>query len=535
MRLIIIAILFISYFHAFSQHEVQTLTGKISYRNSQNIYVRFENTNGISAGDTLYLVKSDSLVPGLVVTHLSSISCVTTSITDQPINISDPVIHRKTTSVSSPEIISPAENPASEIITTEPDNEIDRQRSKPEREMKIQGRIAVGSYTNFAKSLSESTQRMRYTFSLDANNINHSKFSFESYVMFRHTAHEWSEVQENLASALKVYNLAIKYAPTDQTEVTLGRKINRNVSNIGAIDGLQVVHTIGNVSMGGMVGTRPDIYNYSLNTRLLQFGGFIAFNRTYERGGSMQSSLAVLEQKYQAKTDRRFVYFQHTNSLLKNLNIFSSIELDLFNIKNELPNNSITPTSIFFSLHYRASKKWSWSASYDARRNVIYYESYKNFIDQLIDQETRQGARVRFNYRPFKYVTIGSSAGYRFQKDHQNTSKNLYSFVSISRMPWIKVSATISNTLLQSNYLNGKIYGIRMSRDLIAGKLFSEIDYRRVDYRYGNSGTRLKQTIASLNLTGRISRKLSVSVNYEATFERGKTLNRIYSNIIQRL
>ena len=35
--------------------KVKALTGKISYKNSQNIYVRFQNTHGISAGDTLIL------------------------------------------------------------------------------------------------------------------------------------------------------------------------------------------------------------------------------------------------------------------------------------------------------------------------------------------------------------------------------------------------------------------------------------------------------------------------------------------------
>ncbi|MBK8501802.1 MAG: hypothetical protein IPL46_06090 [Saprospiraceae bacterium] len=534
MRLVIIVILFTSYFHTLSQNEGQTLTGKISYTNSQNIYVRFDNTHGISTGDTLYVVDSDSLLPVLLVKHLSSISCVATSISNHALHLSDSVVHRSKNQVEVFEPLIKSKDIRFETTTIEPDNEIDRQRSKSGKNEQVLGRIALGSYTNFSESVSESTQRMRYSFSLDVNNINHSGFSLESYAMFRHTAHKWSEVQENLASALKIYNLAIKYEPNDQTQIVLGRKINRNISNIGAIDGLQVTYSRATISIGGIVGTRPDIYNYSLNTKLFQFGGFIALNRTYERGGSIQSSLAVLEQKYQSKTDRRFVYFQHSNSLVKNLNVFSSIELDIFNIQGDKPNSSVTPTSLFFSLNYRASRKWSWSASYDARKNVIYYESYKNFIDQLIDQETRQGTRVRFSYRPFKYVTLGSSAGYRFQKNQQNTSKNIYSFLSFSRVPWVKMSATISNTMLESNYLNGNIYGIMLAKDWLKGKLFSELNYRKVDYRYGNNGSSLRQTIASLNLTGRITRKLSVSVNYEATFERGKTLNRIYSNIIQR-
>ena len=177
-----------------------------------------------------------------------------------------------------------------------------------------------------------------------------------------------------------------------------------------------------------------------------------------KKNGYTQTSVAVLEQKNQGRTDRRFAYFQHTNSLLKNLHLFCSVEIDLFKLENELPTNTLTATSAYFSLRYRASKKLSLSASYDARKNVIYYESYKNFIDRLIEEESRQGLRFRFNFRPIKYVTVGSSAGYRSQKNSPNTSKNLYSFLTLSRIPWIKMSATfllhiIGNKLFKRQHL----------------------------------------------------------------------------------
>lgn len=539
MRIFSLLILLLLSIAVYGQENDQQLEGKISFKNSKNVYVRFESTSSITTGDTLYIEISGDLRPLLLVKQLSSISCVTTPLTKDHLEVNQKVIFKKRLTKSDIEILNPkitVDEPRRLTVeeTINHHSNIDHEQEETGRPSKLRGRLSLGSYTNFSDSPTSTLQRMRYTFSLDATNINHSRFSLESYVMFRHTAHEWSEVQDNLASALKVYNLALHFEPDENSELIFGRKVNRNVSNVGAMDGLQASLTLGSITLGTMVGTRPDPFDYSVNLKMLQYGGYVSFQQRNEHGGQHQTSIAILEQKYLSRTDRRFVYFQHTNSLVNKLNLFTSVEMDLFKLENDEANSTMSPTSIFVSLNYRPSPKLSLATSYDARKNVIYYETYKNFIDQLIEQETRQGARFRVNYRPFRFVTFGSSVGYRFQKDQANTSKNLYSFLSFTRIPWVKMSATISNTLLESNYLKGNIYGIRLSRDLLDGKLFTDLNFRRVNYEYGQSGTRLKQNIASVNLTGRITKKLSISVNYEASVEKHRTLNRIYSNIIQR-
>jgi hypothetical protein len=374
---------------------------------------------------------------------------------------------------------------------------------------------------------------MRYTLSLNADNISNSRFSLESYVIFRHKAHQQSEGKANLASALKVYNAALTYEPDDKTQIIIGRKFNNHASNIGAIDGLQVERQIHQFTFGAIIGTRPNLQDYSLDMHLMQYGGFVS-HEIDSKSGSMQTSAAVIEQKSGHFTDRRFAYFQHNNSLLKNLNLFTSLEVDLYMLVDDVPANVLRPTSTYASLRYRASRKLSLSASFDARKNVIYYESYKNFIDQLIEQETRQGFRFRFNYRPIKYVTVGSSIGYRSQQGSPNVSKNVYSFLTFSRIPWFKMSATLSSTLLETSYLKGGVYGIRLSKDMMKGRLFSELDYRLVNYKYGLSESSLKQNIIGINLSGRLKGKLSLSVNYESTIEQEKMLHRVYANIIQR-
>ena len=220
--------------------------------------------------------------------------------------------------------------------------------------------------------------------------------------------------------------------------------------------------------------------------------------------------------------------------MIKRVSIFTSFEFDLYQFLNGQPKSTFDITSIYFSLRYRVSDKLSFFGSYDARNNVIYYESYKNFIDQLLDEETRQGFRFSFNYRPWKKITIGSNAGYRYQINNPGVSKNLNTYVTVSRIPGLQLAATASVLLIESAYLNGTIYGIRLSRDIIKGKLFGELEFRTVQYKYKNVEIPLNQSIFGTNLSWRISKLLSFSLNYEGELQNKNVNSRIYTNIIQR-
>jgi outer membrane receptor protein involved in Fe transport len=179
-------------------------------------------------------------------------------------------------------------------------------------------------------------------------------------------------------------------------------------------------------------------------------------------------------------------------------------------------------------------KQLSLSISYSNRQNIIYYETYKSIIDQLLDESTMQGYMFQVNYRPGKKLSIGANAGYRFSKQDPSPSKNLYTYVTYSSVPWINASATLSATLMETSYINGKIYSLGFSRDIIPGKLYGGIGYRYVDYKFVNAETPLRQNMAEMDLTWRIMKKLSCSLNYEGTFEKGRNYERIYVNLTQR-
>ena len=179
---------------------------------------------------------------------------------------------------------------------------------------KLDGRLSVSSYSNVSDY--GSNHRLRYNFSMNTHRIAGSKFSTETYLMFTHKLNDWSAVKKDINNALKVYNLSVSYDISPTSRISLGRRINLNMANIGAADGLQYEKTKGNFTFGAMAGSRPDYFNYSFNPNLLQAGAFVSHKVT-GKNGEMQNSFAIFDQTNHLKTDRQFIYLQHANSLVK--------------------------------------------------------------------------------------------------------------------------------------------------------------------------------------------------------------------------
>jgi hypothetical protein len=246
------------------------------------------------------------------------------------------------------------------------------------------------------------------------------------------------------------------------------------------------------------------------------------------------NSFAIFEQTSHGKTDRRFAYFQHDNSLVKNINLFASCELDLYTLQNSVPANTLSLTSLYLSLRYRMSRQLSAYLSYDARKNVIYYETLKNYLDQLLLDATRQGYQLRINYRPTNNLFAGVTGGYRFQKKDPQPMMNANGFLTFSQVPVINATINLTTNWLKSSYVDGMIYGIQIYRDLIPSKLNTSVYYRLVDNQYLNSTSKSLQHMAEFELSWQLSRKLSFSANYDGTFERNAKYHSVYINLIQR-
>ncbi|MCK9400646.1 MAG: hypothetical protein M0Q51_11725 [Bacteroidales bacterium] len=520
-----------------SQTIIEPEEGTVSYVTSQSIYVKFKSTENIAVGDTLFIKQGDKLVPALVVSNLSSISCICIPISSNPLAVSDKIFTKQKIK---PATDQPKEEiPVAPVVVQPPEEKKDTTvadtTAKKKLKQDISGRVSLSSYSNFSNTPGGNSQRMRYTFSINAKNIGNSKLSGESYISFVHKDGEWNEIQQNIFNGLKIYSLAVNYEFNDNYRILLGRKINPKISNMGAIDGLQFEMKFNSFSAGILAGSRPDYNDYSFNFSLLQYGAYISHDYAGKKG-NMQSSLAFVEQTNHSMTDRRFVYFQHSNSLIRNLNFFGTVECDLYRydtVKNK-PQGTFNLTNLYLSLRYRVIRQLSLSVSYSARQNVVYYETYKNILDQILDPETMQGFMFQVSYNPVKYLSVGVKTGYRYRKSDPKPSKNIYGYVTYSRIPVLNMSATLSATILETSYISGKIYSLVVSRDLVRGKLYGGLGYRYVDYKYFSTESSIPQNMAECNLNWIIYKKLSLSLNYEGTFEKINKYNRLYINVTQR-
>ncbi|HKJ42495.1 MAG TPA: hypothetical protein VKA27_10405 [Sunxiuqinia sp.] len=528
-------LLFILITFLFGQLKAQTrlieFPGKVSYVTAQNIYVRFDGTNNIQVGDTVFVRRNQQVQPLLIVESKSSLSCVGKPLNGIEVSMGDEVFAH----------IAVPEKKAVEVAKEKLPSKMNQQKvvkqpATQEENLfreKIYGRISASSYSSFSKATTSNSTRLRYNLSLKADHINNSCFSADVYTTFTHLANDWTAVQGNLFNALKIYSFALKYEPGKQSQVWLGRKINLKLASIGAIDGLQYETGLKNFRFGAVVGFRPDYKDYSLNTKLLEYGGYVSHEYKTETG-SVQTSLAVFEQENSGKTDRRFAYFQHSNSLLKNLFFFVSSEIDLYKLQNGIPTNTISLTSLYTSLRFRVSRRLSFYASYDNRKNVIYYETFKSLVDQLLTNANRQGVQLRVRVRPAKFMMVGLTGGYRMRDNDIRPTKTLNGFASFSHIPWINASATCTANILHTSYVDGTILGVRFYKDLLNGKIYTSLGYRHVNYDFLSSTNSMFQHLGEVDVTWRILKKLSLSANYEGTFEKTTNYNRIYLNLTKR-
>jgi hypothetical protein len=543
MRYLAVFLFIMSGFSLKSQDVQAPEEGSISFVTSQNVYVKFNSTSDIHKGDTLFIRKEDKLIPALIVKDLSSISCVCSIIGDIKLNVNDKVLHqagkqgepKKEAPVPPPVVVKPPEP------ESPPGQQTDTLAKKPpEQKMsrqKVYGYLSVASYTNFSSISSANSQQMKYTFSLNGRNLGNSGLSVECYTTFYHSNKNWGEIQKDLFNGLKIYNLDVIYDFGKKASLLLGRKINFKVATMGPNDGLQFELKFKPVTIGIISGFRPDYTDFGFNAKLFQYAVYL-YNELFAKNGSMQTTLAYINQTNSGKTDRRYLYLQHSNALIKHLSFYGSVEADLYkevlNTADSSYKGSNSPalTSLYLSLTWRIVNPLSVSLSYSLRHNTIFYETYQSYLDQILaNNNALQGYSLNLNWRPAKYISIGATGTYRFEKTDPRPTKNIYGYLTASEIPALGITATLSDTWLQSAYINGNIFGLDISRDLVHGKLYIGLGYNYVNYKYYNTDYTLNQNVGEFNLTWKILRKLALSVYYEGTFESLDNYQRIYAQV----
>ncbi len=525
---ICILIIMIIGFCTYGQETDLTLKGKVTFITSKNVYIKFENTTMINVGDTL---NTKDNMPCLLVTNKSSSSVVSIKI-NQCVITKDMIVFYSYRIIK--ETVLEEETLIEDIGISFNDSiqAISKKKQNPFYSEDIRARLSASSYSTISE-IRDDRHRFMTRFSLNANHINHSKISVETYFNYRYNINSGASSSLSNTDDLRIYNLAMMYDIDSTLSITAGRKINYKISSLGAIDGLQAEKFLGKNYIGAILGFRPDIFDYGFNPDLLQYGVFVG-RLTNSENLSSQTTIGIAEQRNKGALDRRFTYLQHSSTINKKLNLFSTAELDIFNQVNDSIGNSIRLTNLYVSARYRFNRSINLMLSYDSRKRIIFYKTYETDIEELLDEDiARQGFRARLNIKPFKSVFTGLSYSKRFQNDSQNKSDNIYGYVSFSDLP-IDGRVSLTYNMNSSNYLDSNIASLRYSRPFMDNRLNADFYYRFVNYKYTTNVPEFNQHYIGTYVSYYLDRSLTISLSGEYSTYNQEDNFRINTRIIKR-
>jgi len=528
-----------------AQSGEETEEGKITFLTSENVYVHFPGTANIRIGDTLLREEAGRLMPCLIVTQKSSRSCVSYPLPSCSPRKGDKIIHRYT--VSQSEEAGKEKDTKADSSETKPKpggmkpmdkmpvkGRTEEEKEKPYFTERIRGRVSLASYSNISSSINDGHRAMA-RFYLSARHINNSRWSVESYAAYLQNFVQGERPQGYRASFMRVYDMAVRYDADSSFSLLIGRKINRRMSSLGAIDGLQAEKHFGRIYTGAIVGFRPDINNYGFDSRLLQYGAYAGMISP-GHGPRNETTLGVLEQRNGGHIDRRYAYLQHSATLMKGLHLFSSAELDFYSSLNGVTSSTPRLTNFYLSMRYRINRKWSANISYDARKRVIFYESIKSEVERLLDNDiSRNGLRVGARFSPNRKTSTGLSYSKRFQADGLNRSDNVNAYLRLSDLPGIGGSLYLAYNFNQSAYLRSNIGSIRFSHSIVKNKANASFYYRYVNYKYlsferSNPG----QHYIGVQTNTKLSGSLSLGLLGELSLRQGQNNVRVNTRLIKR-
>ena len=511
-----------------------SIEGLVSFITSDNVYVRFQSTDAIEISDTLYFNE----MACLEVMKKSSTSCICQNIGECPVQKDDVVTLKEKINNEIEDSIT-AQDTASIVLPftdTTPDfsQPLAQEPIQTLCKQKISARTSVATYSSFSPFENNDRHRLVGRMSMNIDNIHDSKLSLHSNFNYRQNLQPNAEAPSPTDKLFRVYNLALSYDMDSTIQLSIGRKINRNLSSIGAIDGIQVEKQFSNFITGAVIGFRPDFIDFGFNPNLFEYGAFVG-HQLAKASIYSRITLGFLEQRNAWNIDRRYMHFQSIQTINRNLHLFGSMEVDLYSrLDNE---TSFQPrlTNLYLSSRYRFNRRLSLTLSYDNRKRIIFYESFRTQVEDLLNDDiARQGLRLRVSLRPINGVFAGVSLAKRFQSDSENKSDNLNAFVTINR--FVIKGGTLSFRFNRnlSNYLKSNIYSTTFSFYSFKNKLNTQLYYRNVQYDYFTSESKSKQNYYGANFYFRITRSLRFGLLVEVSDRQDNRYYRMNTKLIKR-
>jgi hypothetical protein len=264
----------------------------------------------------------------------------------------------------------------------------------------------------------------------------------------------------------RAYQLALSWnPPASPARISVGRQFAPGLATVGLFDGVLVELNKSGWGAGVFTGSQPEPLNLGFATDVIELGGYVP-RRTRPGGGADRHWSATLgaSGSYQdAHANREFAFLQGSFAS-RRLWTFVSQEIDYYRWWKRTPGMaSVSLTSTFATVRYRASDAVDVHLGFDNRRNVLLYRDFVNPLTTF-DDAFRQGVWAGMGWRFAGRYRAGFDARQSSGGSAGRASSYTLS-LGADRLALLGVSARARSTYYQSPQLNGWLHSATLGFD----------------------------------------------------------------------
>ncbi|MCK4573136.1 MAG: hypothetical protein KAU36_02140 [candidate division Zixibacteria bacterium] len=429
----------------------ELLQGKVTLVTPETVYFNAGTAVGVAAGDSLAVVRESDTIAIVVVTHVASHSAAGTiaAMAMEPL-AGDLIILKPFQAVTKPGTA--GAGPATESVA--------RKRTRPIEQNHVKGSISIQNQWHHDMSGSGlDWARPSLKTRLTVSNIGGSELAFE--LRHRTRLYYRSEPvgidQDNHEWVNQVYEFSIGQEDKEASlEWAAGRITPPYVRGVGMIDGGYMAWRVHpNYRIGLAAGTSPDYRTTDLDFDRRKVGIFGSFESGSYQDQRIGLSLA-LSTAYEGTTvSRDYIYMQGTYAKAGLVSLYQSVEVDLNRAwRHDRTGERFTFSNYYGTANLTINKALAVFFSYDARKNLLYYET-RNVPDSLFDDNTHKGFKAGFNLRLSNRVSVRGHGGIRYREAPSDDNRLGFLSVRLNRFPAKRHSVSAQLSVVETQFTTG--------------------------------------------------------------------------------
>lgn len=405
---------------------------RITYVTSLSVYVDAGSEDGIEIGRVLEVVRAGAIVATLRVTDISpgravceilhggeAKPAVGDVVRPGPPGSAPPVGSTPSDRAVTTASVSPgpagAPGTASSITGVHSDAREGASASRSRRGVRgalrdagLRGRVgirylAVKDRLEGGETFSQPALDLR----LDGTQVGGAPVDFSVDVRARRTYRDLPGGDTDTNDLNRVYRLAGSYRrPGSPWSATVGRQFSPSLTVISIFDGARVDYRARRWGAGAFSGTQPDAEDFGYSSGVREHGGYVEWRsaRDSDRRWAITTGLAGSYEEGEINREFSFLQLSYRG---RRLFAWLSEEVDLNRgWKEEAGEDSVSVTSTFLSLSYRAGENWTLRGGYDNRRNVRLYRD-RVTPETEFDDAYRNGAWAGVAWRFARRLRLG--------------------------------------------------------------------------------------------------------------------------------